>query len=401
MKEEAASKTMRSLESGYGLPALSVVAVKLVEMASDETCSAHDLAGLIEKDPSLSVRLLKLANSAFFQTTKPVVTLKQAIVRVGFHYLRIMALSISLRETFPMGKEGPMDYERFWRTSIYRALLAKSFARETKSCNPEEAFVSALVLEVGLLVFFDLFLKGKNKDFDLELEPLEKLLASERDLCGIDHRAIGETALRYWKFPEDIVGCQTFYGGVTKTKETSPLARVCEQARQCSADLFQKSIGLHEIFEETERSLVLGQEVISDILVSTFDQVQAIADSLLVDLDGDKDLLEVMEKANSALIQISEQIREDHPLVQNNNFSSLEELIEEGNKEGIVSHTLQVVAHEIRNPLVAVGGFARKLASTIDPSTEGGRYVQIILQEALRLERALAEMISQDNNANH
>lgn len=392
---------MRSLESGYGLPALSVVAVKLVEMASDETCSAGDLAGLIEKDPSLSVRLLKLANSAFFKATKPAITLKQAIVRVGLHYLRIMALSISLRETFPMGKKGPMDYEKFWRTSIYRALLAKSFAQEMKNCNPEEAFVSALVLEVGLLIFFDLFLKGKNGDFELELESLEKLLAREKDLCGIDHREVGGAALKYWEFPEGIVGCQTLYGDATKSKGASPLAKICEMARRCSVGLFQKSVGFHEIFEEAESLLVLKQEAISDILVSTFDQVQGIADSLMVEFDSEKDLLDVMEKANRALIQISEKIREGRPFIQNNNFSSLDELIEEGDKEGIISHTLQVVAHEIRNPLVAVGGFAKKLASTIDPSSEGGRYVQIILQEALRLEQALAEMIHQDDISGH
>jgi nitrogen-specific signal transduction histidine kinase len=50
------------------------------------------------------------------------------------------------------------------------------------------------------------------------------------------------------------------------------------------------------------------------------------------------------------------------------------------------------VAHEIRNPLVAVAGFARKLSTTLDPESKGGKYAQIILQEAQRLEEALNQM---------
>lgn len=396
MKEEAASKILRSLESGYALPTLSVVAVKLVELASDDTCSAGDLAGLIEKDPSLSVRLIKLANSAFFQATQPITTLKQAIVKVGFHYLRIMALSLSLRETFPMGKIGPMDYEKFWRTSIYRAQLAKSFAQRLKNCNPEEAFVAGLILEVGLLIFFDLFLKDKDGVMELELDPLEKLLTWEKGLYGIDHREIGEAALSYWKFSEGIVGCQTLYGDKAKSEEAPPLARVCELARQFSGFFFQESVGFYEIFEETRRSFVFGQETINAILVTTFEQVEGIADSLKVEFNRDKDLMEVMEKANRALIQISEKMPGSHPISLDRRLPSFEDL----DKEGIVTHTLEAVAHEIRNPLVAVGGFAKKLASTLDPSSEEGQYVQIILEEAMRLEKALEDMTRQSNNPN-
>ena len=58
----------------------------------------------------------------------------------------------------------------------------------------------------------------------------------------------------------------------------------------------------------------------------------------------------------------------------------------------MVVHTLQAVAHEIRNPLVTVAGFARKLSTTLDPDSRVGKYAQIILQEAQRIEEALNQM---------
>jgi len=57
------------------------------------------------------------------------------------------------------------------------------------------------------------------------------------------------------------------------------------------------------------------------------------------------------------------------------------------------------VAHEIRNPLLAVGGFARKLAASFDPASRGGKYVKIILEEASRLEKALSEMTRKDGHS--
>ncbi len=394
-QKDSASNLLKSLESGYSLPPLSVVALRLVELASDDYCSATDLAELIEKDPSLAVRLLKIANSVFFQSLHPVTTLKQAVVMVGLHRLRIMALSLSLRDTFPMGKVGPLDYEKFWRTSLYRALLARSLAQHLKTCNPEEAFLASLIMEIGSLILFDLMIKGKVEKVRVQPDELEESLAWENDQYGIDHRQVGEVALRYWKFPDSIVSCQRVYGDAALDEGVPSLAKVCELARLFSRILFQRSKGFHSLFREAAKpSISLHPEVINDILLATFEQVQDIAENFKLDLNKEKDLMEVMEKANRALSQISEKMTEFQDTAPpKKTLPSFDSLNEKGD---IVDHTLQAVAHEIRNPLTTIGGFAKKLAATLEPSSEEGKYAQVILKEALRLEKALSEM-TKDN----
>ncbi|MBA4417363.1 MAG: hypothetical protein C0392_05580, partial [Syntrophus sp. (in: bacteria)] len=302
MTVENRSNLLERLESGYALPSLSVIAIRLVELASDENCSVNDLESLIEKDPSLAVRLLKLANSAFFKASLPAATLRQAIMRIGFRQLRIMALSLSLRDTFPMGRIGPINYEKFWQTSLYRALLAKTLAQHLKTCNPEEAFVAGLTLGIGFLIFFDLFLKDRGTDARPELDTLEKLLDWERVSFGIDHRQIGEVALRYWKFPEKIVHCQRSH---LKEGEPQPLSQICESARVLSNVLSHRSSDFHTLFDETKGSFGLDENTIYDIILRTFDDVQDIAESLRLDIDKEKDLIALMEKANRALSRIS------------------------------------------------------------------------------------------------
>jgi HD-like signal output (HDOD) protein len=378
---------LKRLETGYALPSLAVIAIKLVEIASDENCSVSDLAGLIEKDPSLTVRLLKLANSVFFRGSQSVTTVKQAILRIGFRQLRIMALSLSLRDTFPMGRVGAVDYENYWQTSLYRALLARSLARRLKTCDPEGAFIGGLTLGIGFLIFFDFFLKPEGIEIDPSLDTLEKLLAWETGEFGINHRQVGEASLRYWRFPEEIINCQRGYIEGT----SDPLARVCELARVLSHTLMRKSADFHALFSEAEKSFGLTYEAINDVIFSTFEEVQDIAESLRIEMNKEKDLFGLMEKANRALSLISEKIA---GLQYEGALPSFQSLSGRSAGQANVTETLQAVAHEIRNPLVAVAGFARKLAATVDPLSQGGRYAKIILEEAQRLETALAEMTS-------
>ncbi len=393
MKNEKISELLHRIESGYSLPSLSPVALKLVELASDEECSVDDLVRLIDKDPSLVVRLLKLANSAFFGSTHHITTLNQAVIKIGFHRLRVMALSISLRDTFPMGKVGPIDYEKFWRSSLYRALIAKSLAEYIKNTRPEEAFIAGLILEIGLLIFFDLFIKDKGIQIVLEPEPLEDLLEWERDTYGLDHRQVGEAALRHWNFPEEIAICQRLYLHLAEADGVPPIAKLCELARSLSCILFLETMEFGSMYKEAEKILGIDQVIVNDILIDTFRQVEEIAQNLNMELDKEKDLISIMERANSALVKISEKITTVKDPSLEKPLPSFESLFQ-GSEN--VDTTLQAVAHEIRNPLLAVGGFAKKLSDSIDPSSEGGKYAQIILEEAARLEKVLSHMIKQE-----
>ncbi len=341
---------IEKIRSGYSLPSLSAVAVKLVEIASDENCSVAQMAELIEKDPGLTARLITIANSAFFRAAGPISSIEQSILRVGCDHLRVMALSLSMRDTFPMGRVGPVDFEKFWRSSLYQALIAKSLARRLRTCNPEEAFTAGLVLEIGFLIFFDLFIKGKEVGIeDIKLHPLESLLAWETENYGIDHRKIGSAALAYWKFPPFIVECQFFYNYNIEQKEKKipPLALVCEMAREFAALICEETTEWVPLFRKVKDLYGIDQDMFTDIIVTTFEEVQQVADSLKVDMNRDKDLLAFVEKANLSLNGLSEKILE---------------LKKTASKESLPSFEYM---SDIRNQLIAVRDFAKKLSGTI------------------------------------
>ena len=101
MEERHKAKLLKKIVQSEDLPGLSPLAIRLVELATDDRTVARDLADIIEKDPALTTRLLKLMGSAFFARSARVTSIPQAIVLLGFKRVRLMALTLSLWIHFP------------------------------------------------------------------------------------------------------------------------------------------------------------------------------------------------------------------------------------------------------------------------------------------------------------
>jgi len=117
--------------------------------------------------------------------------------------------------------------------------------------------------------------------------------------------------------------------------------------------------------------------------------VNEIAQAFDVEVDGAKDAVELMEKANQALASLARGVVSG---ASGKDFPSFVTLPELSLTPDPVRVTMEAIAHEIRNPLTAVGGFVRRLAKTIDPASSEGNYVRVIVAETDRLERVLHEM---------
>src|SRR5512134_2895181 len=123
METTEKSKLLHQIAANDFLPSLSPLTIQLIEAAADEQSSVLDLTRIIEQDPGLTTRLLKLVNSAYFARRSRISSVSHAIIMAGFKKVRLMALNISLRDTFPLGRVAGMDYDLFWKTSLYRALI--------------------------------------------------------------------------------------------------------------------------------------------------------------------------------------------------------------------------------------------------------------------------------------
>ncbi|RPH87474.1 MAG: HDOD domain-containing protein, partial [Desulfobacteraceae bacterium] len=401
MDSEKRSRILHQITSNDFLPSLSPLTIQLIEAASDERSSVLDLNRIIEQDPGLTTRLLKMVNSAYFGRRTKISSISHAIIMAGFKRVRLMALNISLRDTFPLGRVGGIDYDLFWKTSLYRALIAQGFSqagRLAEALDPEEIFTAGLILEIGMLLLFHVCPKEHQAVFPGGAMALTDLIAWENEHLGINHREVGRIILQRWHFPDQIIESQKYFGPEALQGDRSPWVRILEFARICTQIFF----GPQDDFQLLD-SLALAQglspEILNEILVTTFSQVEEVAGQLRLMINSQDDLLMVMEKANRTLTKINGSLESSFVKVFNL-ISDLEqstvqeptEELEEKNK--LLENTLEAVVHEIRNPLMAIGGFANRLAKNVEQRGDVIEYVHLITKESLRLEKVLKDLVA-------
>jgi HD-like signal output (HDOD) protein/two-component sensor histidine kinase len=399
MEDQRKAKLLKKIVESDGIPGLSPLAVRCVELATDDRKGARDLADIIEKDPALATRLLKLAGSAFFARPARVTSIPQAIVLLGFKRVRLMALTLSLRDTFPPGRKEGMDYNHFWKASLYRALIAQELALTARlvDLNPEEAFVGGLLLEIGQLML-NSAISDLKEPFVRGDEPLETIISWEEEHFGIHHRKVGALVLQRWRFSEDLVECQRYFGDDALSPDRPTLCRIVELARRGTEIVFGSTDTLYELHRAARELFLLHKDQVDEILSRTFGKVEELGEQLRIEVDSKRDVMAVMEKANLALARLTASLDTSiQGLVEkvkgyDESLSQISQAAALGRQEAL-NNTLDAVAHEIRNPLLSIGGFAERLARHAAEKERAQEYAKIIAKESERLERVFREIV--------
>jgi nitrogen-specific signal transduction histidine kinase len=133
--------------------------------------------------------------------------------------------------------------------------------------------------------------------------------------------------------------------------------------------------------------------------VTTFSRVEEVAGQLRLMINSQDDLLMVMEKANRTLARINGSLESSFAkvfnLITDLEHSTVQEPTEElEEKNKLLENTLEAVVHEIRNPLMAIGGFAHRLAKNVEQRGDVIEYVHLITKESLRLEKVLKDLVA-------
>ncbi len=194
----------RKIEEATDLPTLPEVIIKVEKLARDENSSASDLAKVMNHDPALTARVLRVANSAIYGARSPITSVTLAVARMGFTEVRNIALSLSILKLFA-GK-GPVDYARFWKHSLSVAFATRILSRHMRvpARNTDDFFVTGLLHDVGILILEQYFAQIYHAAL-ASAQPSVSLSELETDKLGIDHAHVGSLLLKRWRLPEVIV----------------------------------------------------------------------------------------------------------------------------------------------------------------------------------------------------
>jgi len=206
----------RLIEKINRLPSLPPLVARLIEVVNSPESSADDAAELIEKDPALTGKLVRLANSAFYGMPRTISSVSSAVVILGFNTIRSVALSASVMNMFGgKGAQTPaFDYMRFWRHSIVCAMVARAIARRLFNfvcIDPESAFCAAVLHDIGRLIFQHLTPDEYGGVCRYARGKAVPLMGAEQEMMGITHARIGSILADKWALPIDLENALVFH----------------------------------------------------------------------------------------------------------------------------------------------------------------------------------------------
>ena len=187
------------IERCSSLPTLPAVAIRVLELCQQEQLDLNQIGNTISSDPALAVKLMRTANSPIFGLRREVTSIPYAVSLLGLNAIRTLVLSFSLTKACQTGnRPGLKDY---WRRSLLAALAARELCEGPNVGMREEAFLSGLLQDIGMLALaqalgqqYAKLLKGAKRDHD-------NLVVLEREAFGGDHALVGAWLLERWRMP--------------------------------------------------------------------------------------------------------------------------------------------------------------------------------------------------------
>jgi putative nucleotidyltransferase with HDIG domain len=180
------------------LPLLPGVAMELTSVAAKEDVDARTIADMLKRDPALSAHVLRIVNSPLYSPRAQIVSLQQAVSRVGVGKIREIALVIACRTGVFKAKGYEREIDEVFKHSIACALFAQEIARSTRN-NVEDAFLCGLLHDVGRPVLLQALLTLLREA--RVTADREAVLSLVTEL----HESAGSALAKAWTLPETVV----------------------------------------------------------------------------------------------------------------------------------------------------------------------------------------------------
>ncbi len=208
------------------LPVFPSAALRAMQLARDPKTSAAQLEQIVGSDPVLAGETLRVANSALYASTTPCRSIRQAVVAIGIPECCRILSAAAFRPLFQSPLMRPL-----WNHSTEVARIAESLARQSGKVEPEEAFLTGLMHDIGRLALWKLPSRLTARYSALLGHGCEPMFA-EVLLCGFDHCPAGREVMRHWGLPDRLAEAVEFHH--QPERSDSDLARVLYLAEHLS-----------------------------------------------------------------------------------------------------------------------------------------------------------------------
>lgn len=187
------------------MPAFPKSVQQIIELTSKADCSPKDLVHVIDKDPVVTVKILKVVNSAYFSLPKQVTSIGNAVVFLGFNTIKNLALSIAAIGMLPKENAAGFDMQQYLLHSLTTAGIAKHLASRLNDADPMDCFIAGLLHDFGKVVLAQFMPHEFRQALDASTAENISLHEALQNTIGADHSTVGVMLIEKWRFAASLV----------------------------------------------------------------------------------------------------------------------------------------------------------------------------------------------------
>lgn len=193
------------------LGSLPAIVYRVFDVMDDPKSTATQIGRVINDDPALTARLLKLVNSPFYGFSRKVDTVYRAVALIGHKELRSVVVAASAIKVFDGIPSELVSMPVFWKRSLTTAVVARVLAAFKREKEIERYFIAGLLHDIGSLLLYLQLPEEMTQVLHQYRADGVDLIKAEKEVMGYDHAEVGGALLKKWNLPPLICGAVRYH----------------------------------------------------------------------------------------------------------------------------------------------------------------------------------------------
>ena len=300
------NKIIKLIENNLQLPSPPAIAVNILNAVKKDEAPLTALGDVIAKDPALTAKMLKIANSGMFYPKGNITNIQRAMVALGTDVIKNIALSFVITSDYQNNKGSGFNMVHFWRQSVAAAVSAELLARELKQ-QSENIFVTALLKDIGILVLS----QEKGNIYNRLISDVADnglLAKAEHKLFGFDHSQVGYALLSHWQIAENICEPILYHTNPDQAPaESQQNASILFYAGQIASLCldYGATTTAPALHEQLEKRFGMSQQQTYNLLDESANKTNEIIDFFEIESDDLVPYSALLQQANAELTRIN------------------------------------------------------------------------------------------------
>jgi diguanylate cyclase (GGDEF)-like protein len=289
------------------LPSPPGIALRIIEMVKREDFVFNQLAAVIQSDPALAAKILRLVNSGYYAVSQSIGHIDRAVGLLGVNAVKNIALSFTIPGMFKGSPSERFDFDRFWRRSAVTAVAADLISAKVK-LKTDDTFITALLQDLGVATMYTCRRADYLRVLDRKAVTQLPVTAIEDEIFGFNHQEVGASLLQNWGLPERVYQPIRYHhnaeGAPAEFKQVCSLLRIADRI----------SAGYHGT--DRPKNIREAQGMLSSIFHFSEAEVSAVIDAvaetsiaLLTQFEIDaaqmKPFSQILQEANAELSRLN------------------------------------------------------------------------------------------------